>query len=271
MKNKRLLSLLLITIVILFVCPINVFAEVKSTGEVDIYDYAELLSSSMEDELEDLGEEYADDLGFDIVFLTIDEAENAETYSDDFYDGLKETGKKYGKDGIIFVININTDYRELYIGTTGNAIEWLNDYEIDDSLNAAHNYASIDDYDEAMYAMAENALETIEYNKDNEPGFLEQIAPSGGQIILSILAGVSTGVILYKKHNKANKQINAECYAVGKGIEVMNRNSRLINQYDTVLRNYYKPKSSSSSGGRSGGSSHRSSSGRSHGGGGRRF
>ena len=78
-------------------------------------------------------------------------------------------------------------------------------------------------------------------------------------------------VALYENLNTILAQINAECYAVGKGIEVMNKNSRLINQYDTVLRNYYKPKSSSSSGGRSGGSSHRSSSGRSHGGGGRRF
>lgn len=271
MKNKHLLSLLLVTIMLLCICPLNVFAEVKSTGKVDIYDYADILSSSMEDELEELGEEYANKLGFDIVFLTVDddEGQSSEAYSDDFYDGLKSNGTTYGKDGIIFFINM--DYRELYIGTIGNAIEWLNDDEIDDATYAAYDYAKAENFDKAMYTMAEEALEIIEYNKDNEPGFFDKIKLSFGQFILSVIAGIGTGVVLYQKHNKSNKRVSAECYAVGKGIEVMNRNQRLINQYDTVSRNYYKPKSSGSSSGRSGGSSHRSSSGRSHGGGGRRF
>jgi uncharacterized protein len=160
--------------------------------------------------------------------------------------------------------------RNIYISTCGEAIYLLNDDEIEDALDAAFYYLP-DDYDNGMYALAEKALETIEYNLENEPSALSKVMLSFPQFLLSIILAIVAGVSLFMKHNKANKSVNASCYAVGRGIEVVNRQQRMINQYDNVIRGYYKPKSSSSGSGRSGGSSHRSSSGRSHGGGGRRF
>jgi uncharacterized membrane protein YgcG len=86
--------------------------------------------------------------------------------------------------------------------------------------------------------------------------------------LYSAIPTIIVTIALIIKHNAANKAQSSTKYLSNENYALIDKDEVFVRDYETVQRDYYKPKSSSSS---SGGSSHMSSSGRSHGGGGRRF
>lgn len=299
MKYNKFLNISLALVMLLSIFAFTVDAESRI---VAVYDEANLLSSSEEQKLEDLAEEYSDNIDINVIFVTTNDADGktTEAYADDYYDDLTSDQLEYS--GILFLIDM--DNREITISTAGNCITWFNDNEIEVALDKGYNYIVDEKYYKTLDAMAKYSLKTIEhwyesgdtpeddylYSDDNsndysydddysydEPSKFDEILSNIGQnMFYSLIITIIVVIILTTKHNSANKKVSAVNYIdkTGKGYKVINRDRHHVRTYETVSKNYYKESSSSSSrsgGGHRSGSSHSSSSGRSHGGGSRKF
>ena len=267
---KKLFSKILICVfVVLFatmLMPVTVHAETESQIIVD--DLANLLSSEEESLLVERTKDRLGSKNYNILFLTYDDAEGYSTmvYSDDYMDDLFPVGTE---NNIGFIIDM--DNREIYINTMGGAIQSLSDYEIEEGLDIGYNYVSEQEYFECLDGMATYAIPRLGggYNADGtlSAGSKALNGLQAGFIPSALVAAAVVGFLAIS-HNKANKSINPNTYVGKNNYNLINKKEKYNRTYETVQKDYYKPKSSSSGGG---GSSHRSSSGRSHGGGGRRF
>ena len=275
MNKKGFVIIFAILLMFVMVMPIPTVSAISSTyspsEKVYMCDDADLLTSSEELLLKELAREYVEHFDLNVLFLTTDHAAGKSTmvYSDDYMDELFPSGVE---NNIAFVIDM--DNREIYINTMGIAIQRMYDSEIEEALDLGYEYITDGDYYNTMSAMASYCLDNIVNNRttstdnydDGEEGFVTYMIWPG-----LLVAGIATGLFVFfmiSNHNAANQAQSATKYLSTENYKVSDKDEILIKTYETVQRDYYKPKSSSSGGG---GSSHRSSSGRSHGGGGRRF
>lgn len=240
----------------IFVLPIHASATTKS-GET-VFDYADLLSETQEEELREYAAKY-EKYDISVIYLTTDDTGgySSMTYSDDFYDT-----HPFLPDGVLFMIDM--DNREVYINTVGKCINWLDD-DIYDILDDTYIYASDGDYFRCLKETSKQACRIIESHTNPLIG---AIRPSSVVLLIALGITVVILIILLIKHNKANRKIMAERY-MGSTFVVNNKDVVYMGCRQEVIRGYYEQKSSSGGGG--GGSSHRSSGGVSHGGGGRSF
>ena len=171
----------------------------------------------------------------------------------------------------MFTIDITG--REVYISTSEDVVDWINDVEIQDAIDAGYDYLVEGDYYSAINLIANDALWTIEHWYSVGPRdvvdyikdiFLGTLWYSPIFVIAFIISRKNT----LKKHNKANEFVTAEANIPKNHFIVKNISETFVRQYETRVK--VKTSSSGSSGHRSG-SSHRSSGGRRSGGGGRRF
>ncbi|MCI8309580.1 MAG: TPM domain-containing protein [Clostridia bacterium] len=113
--------------------------SIMQTPKVDetekIYDFAELFSEEEEKELLKKVTKFIKKNKMDMVIVTIDEnnKQTAQIYADDFYD-YNYFGIGTNHDGILFLIDMDT--REVYISTTGKAIQVYTDRYIDRMLDS---------------------------------------------------------------------------------------------------------------------------------------
>ena len=269
MKNNKIFSIFFAVILIFSLLPIS--ATASNTYVAEIYDYADLISANGERSLLTLANSYKDTLKMDIVFVTTNYTggKSSMDYADDFYDGL-EGVPEHNKDGILFLID--KDNGEVYISTCGRAIKLMSDDEIETALDEFFYARGNNDYSAAMYAMAENALQNMNYwMSKGADSVIFYLKPTIPQFFVSIIASIAICVIMYAKHNKANKTVSASHYVGNDGYKINNKKVNFVREYTNVRKGYYKQSSNSSGGGHRSGSSHRSSSGRRHGGGGRRL
>jgi uncharacterized protein len=240
--------------------------EYNSSKRVYVHDLASILTTDEEQTLIEVATYYCDDQNINVLFLTINDAKGYSTmeYSDDYMDALFAVTEN----NIAFVIDM--DNRGYYINTMGAFIQSISDYEIEMALDAAESEMKRGDYADAMADMADYCLSEITGKSAAlRNGFLNALIhgmTSTGVIVGLVAAGIVL-VVLFINHNSVNKTPSATKYVSGSDYKINDKKEVQIRTYETVQRNYYKPKSSSSGGG----SSHRSSSGRSHGGGGRSF
>lgn len=233
--------------------------SLKPVDNLYMRDLADLLTDAEEEKLiswinKTYGKEY------NVLFLTTNDTGGKTTmiYSDDYMDQLfPDTDEN-----IAFVIDMAN--REIYVNTMGSAITKLDDTEIDKALDLGFKKITNSKYYECMQVMSEYCLNEL-YNKSNFMS--EYIANLKVSLLFALIISAIIVAITIAIHNKANKRISAEKYESKESYEIIDKDAVYERSYDTVQRDYYKPKSSSSGGG----SSHRSSSGRSHGGGGRGF
>lgn len=255
---KKIISLSLLALFLfVLVVPITAHASAYS----DVYDYANLLSTTEEQKLSELAEDYKNEYGVNVVFLTYDNANGKSTmrYTDDFYDEIH-----YNQSGILFAIDM--DNREMYINTIGTCINTLSDRERNAIFDETQNYVKNKEYYKFFDKTCKKAFgkmynEGLAEENDTEQWWI----PTGTSIVVTLIVMTIVTIILIAKHNKANKKISASAYIPNDGYKVYDRKETFLRTYETVSRNYYK----SSSGG--GSSSHRSSGGVRHGGGGRGF
>ncbi len=234
-----------------------------------VYDYADLFSEAEENKLYTSINSFIEENDMDMAVVTISQNPmySAMNYADDFYD-YNEFGKNQSHDGVLFLIDMDT--REMWISTTGAAINKLNDKEIDRILDECYSKITNKNY----YGCASEFIKhtnTLIKTSGSQTTFAPTYDPS--QVIAGMVGSLIVGLIYFfiglSKHRLIQRQNKAHNYEEQLHLTT-NTDILLHHKVDRI----YSPQSSSSSssfGGGGGSSIHIGSSGISHGGGGRHF
>ncbi len=227
-----------------------------------IYDYANLITKDEEEVLYNKVQEFINKYDMDMAIVTINSNPKSSSmaYADDFYD-YNNFGKGTNKTGLLFLIDMQN--RNMWISTTGDAINIYTDSRINTILDYTYDKISNEDYN----GCAEQFIDKASYfaNKGLTGGSKVVTVPK--MICNSLIfAGIVTIVFIcigLATHRKPKKKKEASNY--------ITQPLKLSNKLDTFLDKHVskvKIETSSSSGGSS---THSGSSGTSHGGGGRSF
>ena len=227
-----------------------------------IYDYANLITKDEEEVLYNKVQEFINKYDMDMAIVTINSNPKSSSmaYADDFYD-YNNFGKGTNKTGLLFLIDMQN--RNMWISTTGDAINIYTDSRINTILDYTYDKISNEDYN----GCAEQFIEKASYfaNKGLTGGSKVVTVPK--MICNSLIfAGLVTIVLIcigLATHRKPKKKKEASNY--------ITQPLKLSKNSDTFLDKHVskvKIETSSSSGGSS---THSGSSGTSHGGGGRSF
>lgn len=257
-----------------------------------VYDDAGLLSAQEESAIEEKINELTESLNLDIVVVTTtdNKGKTSRAYADDFYD---DNGFGFGADADGLLLLINMEDREVYISTTGIAIQYFTDQRIEavldviyEDLGSANYYKAVDGFlDEIAYYVG-LGIPKNQYSQDesvvppsnsyggNSGGYeslQEEKYVTGKRILTYLLISVGIGglsVGVMAMNNKGVSATNENTYLRNNSFKITNSVDRHINTKVTHVT-IKTQSSASSSSGRS--TTHRSSSGRTHGGGGRKF
>ena len=243
----------------------NILNTPAVNAEEKIYDFADLYTDSEEKDLYNEVNSYIQSYNMDLVIVTINSNNKSspQEYADDFYD-YNDFGISSNRDGILFLIDMQN--REIYMSTTGTAIEMYNDYRINEALDSVYTYMSDEDYYEGTsnyidiikdYAASGYPNNSTISNKGDRPSIVTTMIVS--LIITIIIMG-----ILISKNKMVRKATTAEEYLNKESVNIKNISDILVSSNTTKQ----KIEHNTSSGGSS---THHSSSGGSHGGGGHRF
>ncbi|MBP5279712.1 MAG: TPM domain-containing protein [Erysipelotrichaceae bacterium] len=237
-----------------------------------VNDYADLLSSDEEQELNRKLLAFKNRYGLDAVIVTTRSTNgmDIDDYADDFYDY-----NGYGKDGILLIIDMSD--RSWYVSTKGKGITYFTDYGIDrimddmmPSLSNGRYYAAFDTFADDVESYTRSALDgdIIDYHEPKR-GF------GMGNVLVSAVVGLFASLIamgiLKSQLRSVSRQRFATNYIVDNSFMLTGASDLFVNRHVTRSRRP-EPTRSSGGGGYSGGSStHTSSSGSTHGGHGGHF
>lgn len=248
-------------------------ADALNTPAVDaaekVYDFADLFSTDEEKQLYDLINQYIDKTSLDFALVTIDENNKgtAMIYADDFYD-YNSFGKNSTYDGILFLIDMDT--REIYMTTTGKAIDAYSDSEIDQLLDKVYSYMTDKEYFKGtkIFINASREFASVDgyrhhYSIDSEGNITLHI-PWGLILGITIFGTLIIMLIMVQLNRMVAKASSSKEFLVKDTLKVQRVSDVLVHTFT----NRVKIESSSSGGGHS---SHSGGSGISHGGGGHRF
>ena len=242
---KKILMICLV--LLMLVMP--VFAAENPEADL-VVDYADLLTSSQEAELETQLQKLTEKYHMSVVIVTADSMGGKDTvaYADDFLDY-----NGYGEDGILLLINM--EERQWHISTVGEAVSAFSDADIahieDQIVDDLRNENYMDAFEEFV-SQCDNILNDAFSLVTNLIIAL---------VIGLIVAWISTRV-MKGKLKTVHKQTMADDYVTAGSMKVdRSRDLFLYSHLDRTA----KPKESSGS------STHTSSSGRTHGGGGGKF
>ncbi len=254
---------------------------VLSTPSVDesvkVYDFAELLNDSQEDDLYDSIIRFTNKTGLDVVIATIDDnpGKTIKDEAADFYDY-----NYFKTNGVIFMIDM--EIREYAIVTSGSGMSTYTNSEIDYMLDNVYPYIAGKNYYSAFRTFLSD-LDTYYSTQDNSYDYDEYELDGNGTILNRIFsalmgAGITTLVIILvmvfqcRMVRKAN---SSRSYLVEETKKIDNLGEIKTGSHTTKTRIQSSSSGGSSGGYRGGGgsrsSSFRGSSGRSHSGGSRRF
>ncbi|MCH5269462.1 MAG: TPM domain-containing protein [Lachnospiraceae bacterium] len=251
--------------------------------EERVYDYADVLTDSEEEDLRKLIADREKRIGCDIVLVTINESvlerygftENTDsnweycmqTYADDFYDEHRfGYNTDFEGDGVLLLDNWyegeNGSEKGSWLSTSGKVYRRYSTRMINSLLDDVYNLV-----DRSPYRAYRAYIEDIyhEMGDDNSAGSM--MNPLALFIISLVVAAIF--VVSNLKVKEGTKTTVASTYVENGSIRFNVKQDKLVNKFVTsrVIQ------TSSGSGGGShsgGGGGHRSSSGAHHGGGGRR-
>lgn len=281
MKNIKVLLILSLILITAYSYSIEVSA---STKEQKIYDFADLLTSEEEEQLQERSLSVGKQVETDILVVTIDDAEgkSAMAYADDFYDnGAYGYEQPYGT-GILLLIDM--DNREAWISTSGEAIDHFSEARINATLDDVFMYLPEGDYYNSALVFIENVEEYMvslpsssnknEYNPDTYPDtnfYYDKEESILRNPLICLLIGVLVGgvsILIMVSRAKSRMTVGGNTYVEPGSFHVNSRRDTFL-RTSTVTRRIES--NNNSGGGFSGGGRHTSSGGRSHGGGGRKF
>lgn len=273
------LLVLVCTVTILF-C----FCGFDSTQQ-KVYDNANILDSGEEAKLQQMCVQYAQEAEIDIIILTDKNTtrKSSMTYTEDFYMAHDFGYDTLHGDGVILLIDMYK--REVWISTSGKAIDYLSDKRIDNlvtkvtgSLSAGNYYSACSDFITQTASYMKTKPSASDAKGSGNTIYVHEAASLTERLLyklpfkllLSIGAAlIITFILAQSSQNKARMTVGTRHY--------MNNNQYVIRgQSDVFLRTTrvrHEKSSSSGSGGSGGGggSSHRGSGGHSFGGGGGKF
>lgn len=257
-------------------------SNIMMTPAVDakekVYDFADLFNNTQESELFDKLTNFRKQTNLDIVIVTIDynNKHNSAKYSDDFYD-YNEFGIGDDRSGLLFLIDM--DIRNIYVTTTGKAINIYTDQRINNILDNVFSYFGNQEYYVGTNKFVDLALNYAKINVDDDSKYVinsdsELVKDRSGLVnvfFVSVIITIIAIVIMANLNNNVAKANSSKSFLNKDTLDVKKINEVFLGSTVSKVR---IDNGSSSSGHRSSGrssSTHRSSSGRSHGGGGRRF
>lgn len=276
-KWKKLIT---IPVLALLLFTVAVWTPEKVNAEIYfVYDEADLLSDSEEEELDNQIYALIEETGWNIYAVTIDDAQGFSTAA--FADAIYEDWAGIDTDG--FLVLLDMDNREIYLSTSGIVIRYIYDERVERVLDAGYSYVGDGEYASCLSEMIRSVeyyygegIPEDQHNYDVETGAISEYnVLTGGEIVVVLLLAGLVGFGIYKgiassyKLNGTDYEYPYTKYA----------NINLTKQADHFLRQsvvHQRIETNNSGGARSGGSSHRSSTHRSsgggtHGGGGRSF
>ena len=262
------------------------FAVSAETGRV--FDNAALFSGEQAATLEKTIQEQQIDYALDIVIYTTDDAggKTARAYADDAYDD-GGFGVGPGRDGLLFLIDM--DNREIYLSTSGRAIDLFTDSRIDAILDDAYAPLAEGDYFGAAnrflqgvrrYASLPPDSQNQAGAADSDPAPAEETRGlTAGKVVAAVFGGAAAGLIFFgvvaARYRYKDPKYTYPLREKGR-LQLTETNDVFLGQHVTHRRIQTPPKGGN--GGSSGGaashrssSTHTSKSGATHGGGGRKF
>ena len=240
----------------------------KVSGRPQIVDFADLLSSSEEEELIDLFSQVYTKQGIYLVGVITNSINGLSPmqYADDFLDY-----NNYPSNSCLLLVSMED--RDWYISTTGNAIDILNDEDIYRIGDFVVDELANEDYYSAFSVFAKKVSDDI--SNYNNPSYNPDTNTSQTFTIKNIWIGLGIGLfvtlitmlILRGQLKSVRTKHFASDYIVKNSFAITGYADMFLNKHVTRTA---KPKDNDSSSG-GGGSFHTSSSGISHGGGGGKF
>lgn len=233
------------------------------SNPVNVVDNLGYLSESEIQHLQARIDEIKESYKLDVVILITDNTygKSSMDYADDYYND-NDYGIDSKHSGLLMLINMQT--REVWISTTGRAIDIFTDNVIRSLVNKVTSHLSYENY---YYACNTFIDEVTQYAKYNDPSYMGRVSRMlrwwPAYVIPLIISIASTLAIAYSSKGKITT--SNRTYEES-GSFVLTQNT---DQYLRETTTRVKIKTESSGGG--GSTTHRSSSGRRHGGGGGRF
>lgn len=254
-----------------------------ASNPINVVDDLDYLSASEIAELQSRIDEVKSTYTLDTVIVITDntEGKSSTAYADDYYD-YNNYGLDASFSGVLMLINMQK--REVWISTTGRAIDIYTDKRtsnmvdrVTSSLSNGSYFAACNRFIDDVISYANTGVPKNQYREERDPDlnyynptYLQKVSRMlklwPVYIIPLIISIAATLIISYSSKGKVTT--TSRTYEEG-GSFVLNQNT---DQYIRETTTRTKIQSQSSGGGGGGRSStHRGSSGRSHGGGGGRF
>lgn len=279
MKNTiQKLGIFIVMFVLVFSCfvlPASAAQAARSEGSyiTGIYDAANLLSDSDESSLLSTMNKYSKKYETDIALVTTSNAKglSAMQYADNYAESIGMSMSESGPAGILFLIDM--DNREIYISTSGQAIQYYSTERIDGILDDCYYKVVDGDYAGSCAQFLQGVRDYMgrPLNKGARMGligvlirFIGSLA-GGGAVTKGMVSGQKSRVTV-----GAANYFNAGGTRMGGQRDQFMRKSvtRRVIHHET---NNGGGSSHRPSGGGGGGGIHMSSGGGVHGGGGRKF
>ena len=244
------------------------FSYIVKANINQVVDEAKLLSQDEVDTLREGIERFREKYNMDAVIVTSNDLEGkkAVDYADDYYD-YNGYGLGDNKSGILLLIDM--DDREIWISTSGDAIEYFTDNRIESIISDISKYLSNGEYFDAcnifltdIQYYIDNGVPEGQHTYSEEENTLKIVLIALG--VAAIVAGVTCIVVVNSYKN--SKSVSSVNYVDNNSIVFTKRRDIFVNTFTTKT----KIERNNSSGG-NGSSTHRSSSGNTHGGGGGSF
>lgn len=290
MKKKRLiLSLIMVAIVYVMLCG---YTKYYDSSQNKVIDDADLFNTDEEITLGEKCIEVANDTKLDIVIVTSEDVSDDATaeFADNFFND-NAYGYDQGASGVLLLIDMNN--RTIYMVTSGIAVQYFNDEDVDNVLSELESDMSSENYYDAAYTFTDEVASQVEYvnskyseevNKwfesdyDSYDEYYDEYANQFNNshkkgifsnVLIDLVAALAlSGIItlIMASGAKSKMTVSASTY-------VNHNKVKIHNKSDIYLRtSVTKTKVESSNGNSHGnGSTHKTSNGRSHGGGGKKF
>ena len=233
-----------------------------------IYDEANLLSEDDEASLLKKLEKYSEKYSADIAIVTTDDAGglSAQAYADAYAEKIGQSMSRDEYPGILFLIDM--DNREIYMATQGQAMNYYDDYRINEVLDDCYAYITDGDYKGTCDAFLKGVRDYMG-RSTSKSARMDAFGVLIRLIIAIVIGAVVTFAMVFRRGGSVTT--NSRTYFDASGSHLDAQEDRFVNR--TVTRRHIeKPKSGGGGhGGSGGGGVHMSSGGGTHGGGGRSF
>lgn len=264
--------------VVFLLCALMVFAYLPMAlayQSANVEDRLNLLTEEQVQELQPRIENTSLQHNLDLAVVITDDTggKSSRDFADDYYDS---NGFGIGEDYSGLLLLINMKDREVWISTTGRAIDIFTDARINGMVDAITGFLSDGNYNQACIEFvnqvgnyAAQGVPAGQHRINTDPGtymerVMRQIQSPLVYIIPLVIAIIAT--VLASLSSKGKVTINNRTYEEKDSFQLIGTKDEFIRESITQMKIPNNP------GGSGGGSStHTGSSGRTHGGGGGRF